>query len=133
MLHLIKILSGRIGVPEPERIVLESEVNVSYGTPVILKDGTLEVMSATSTALPTHLILKDSVGKEILACPILPEMIFEVPASASPATMKVGGEYLMGTGGTVSATPVASGKRGAYLVDKTGALTTGDNLLVCFR
>lgn len=133
MLHLIKILSGRIGVPEPERIALESEVTVTYGTPVILKDGVLEVASASSTALPTHLILKDSVGKEILACRILPEMIFEVPVSASPVSMKVGGEYQLGANGTVSATPVASGKRGALLVDKTGAKQAGDNLLVCFR
>ena len=133
MFHLIKILSGRIGVPEPERIALESEVTVKYGTPVIIKDGALEAASATSTALPTHLILKDRAGKEILACRISPEMIFEVPAAAAPTAMKVGSEYLLGANGTVSATAVSSGKRGAVLVDKSGAKEAGDNLLVCFR
>ena len=133
MFHLTKILNGRIGVPEPERIVLDASVSVSYGTPVILKEGTLEVMSASSTALPTHLILKDSDGKEILAGRVTPEMVFEVPLTSAPTAMKVGGEYLLGAGATLSSTLASSGKRGAYLLDKAGAKAAGERVLVCFR
>jgi hypothetical protein len=47
--------------------------------------------------------------------------------------MKVGGEYLLGTGATLSNTLASSGKRGAYLLDKAGAKAAGERVLVCFR
>lgn len=135
MFHLIKILNGRAGVPEPERIPLTSPVNVEYGTPVVIRGGALTKCDATATALPTHIILADAKNEsEVLASPISPEMLFEVPASASPTAMTVGSEYLLSTDGkTVSATAVSSGKRGATLVSKAGATLAGDNLLVAFR
>ena len=135
MFHLIKILNGRIGVPEPERIALTASVTVEYGTPVTIKGGTLVKTDAAATALPTHLILADAANtSEVLAAPISPEMIFEVPAGAAPTAMTVGSEYLLSADGkTVTATAVSSGKRGATLVSKVGAMAAGDNLLVAFR
>ena len=134
MFHLTKILNGRTGVPEPQRVSLGSAVTVKYGTLAIIKDGALIAFNASSTALPTHLILADSEGKEVLAAPITPDMRFEVKASASPAAMTVGTEYLLNADGTaVSATVAASGKRGALLVDKLGAKASGDKLCVAFR
>ena len=135
MFHLIKILNGRIGVPEPERIPLSSAVTVEYGTPVLIKGGTLTKIDASATALPSHLILADAKdAREVLASPITPEMVFEVPVNALPTAMTVGSEYLLSTDGkTVSATAVSSGKRGATLVSMAGAHLAGDNLLVAFR
>ncbi len=134
MFHLIKILSGRIGVPEPERIPLSSAVSVSYGTPVIIAGGTLSVMGPSATSLPTHLVLADSDGSEVLAAAISPDMVFEVPAATSPASMTVGTEYLLSSNGkSVSTTAVSSGKRGALLVSKSGAENAGDTLLVRFK
>lgn len=133
MFHMIKILGGRIGVPEPERITLESAVSVKYGTPVRIVGGTLTKTDATATALPTHVTLADSEGKEVLVAALSPEMIFEVPASADPTGMKIGTEYLLGADSlSVSATAAASGKRGAVLVNAAGASAKGDNLLVRF-
>ena len=134
MFHLIKILNGRIGVPEPERITLASEISVKYGMLAILKNGTLTPMSATATSLPTHLILADSTGCTVLAAPISPDMLFEVKLSASPDAMSVGGEYLLTADGTaVSATAVSGDKRGALLVDKKGARAADDCVCVAFR
>lgn len=134
MFHLAKILNGRIGVPEPERIPLNAAVTVTYGSLAVIKDGTLSPVSATSATLPTHLILADSEGNEVLAAVITPEMIFEAKVTADPSAMKAGAEYLLSTDGTaVTATAVTSGKRGALLVDKTGAIQAGDRILVAFR
>ena len=135
MFHLIKILNARTGTPEPMRIPLSTPATVEYGTPVLIKGGTLAKCDAAATALPTHLILADAVNEsEVLASPISPEMVFEVPASALPTAMTVGSEYLLGADGkSVSATAVSSGKRGATLLSKAGATHVGDNLLVAFR
>ena len=134
MFHLSKILNGRIGVPEPERIALSTAATVKYGTLAIIKGGALTVFDATATALPTHLILSDSEGKEVLAAPISLDMIFEAKTSASPTAMAVGSEYLLSSDGSaVSATAVSSGKRGATLVSRVGALAAGDTVLVAFR
>lgn len=134
MFHLTKILNGRIGVPEPQRILLSTAVTVKYGMLAIIKDGALTVFNASSTALPTHLILSDSEGREVLAAPVTPDMRFEVKTSASPAAMTVGTEYLLNADGTaVSATAAASGKRGACLIDTMGAKTAGDRIVVAFR
>ena len=135
MFHLIKILNARTGAPEPMRIPLASAATVQYGMPVSIKKGVLTAMNSASTSLPTHLILKDGKNtSEVLATPITPEMIFEVPASAAPTAMEVGGEYLLsGDGMSVSATAVSSGTRGATLISKSGAHLVGDNLLVAFK
>lgn len=135
MFHLIKILNGRAGVPEPERVSLTAPVTVEYGTPVVIKGGTLVKADASLAALPTHLVLCDAKNaSEVLVSPISPEMVFEVPAAAIPTAMTVGSEYLLSSDGKlVTATAVTSGKRGATLVSKAGAQIAGDNLLVAFR
>lgn len=135
MFHLIRILNGRTGTPEPTRVPLSAAVTVRYGTPVIIKNGTLTPMSTSAASLPTHLILANAENKtEVLATPISPDMLFEVPASAVPSGMKAEGEYLVADDGmSVTATAVTSGKRGATLVCAAGAFAVGDNLIVSFK
>ena len=133
MFHLIKILGGRTGVAEPQRISLSEAVSVSAGTAVRIVNGTLTKMSASSAAPATHVTLADSTGKEVLVAALSPDMLFEVPVSAAPDGMKIGNEYAIdGDGLTVSATAVASGKRGVILVSMTGASSAGDKLTVRF-
>ena len=134
MFHLIKILNGRIGVPEPERITLASAATVNYGTPVCIKGGTLTPVTASSALFPTHLVLKDSTGSEVLVTRISPEMIFEVKTAAAPSTLSVGTEYLLSADGKALSGTAASGdKRGAYLINKAGAREIGDTVCVAFR
>lgn len=134
MFHLIKILNGRQGVPEPERITLASAATVKYGSLAIIKGGTLTPFTASATALPTHLILKDSMGTEVLAARISPEMHFEVKLSAAPDSMTVGTEYLLSADGSaLSATAVSGDKRGALLINKSGACKASDTVTVAFR
>ena len=134
MFHLIKILNGRISVPEPERIALTANTTVEYGTLITVKDGVATLFNAASTSLPTHLVLADSTGKNVLAARVSPDMVFEAPVSATPTAMIVGGEYLLSSDGkSVSATLVSSGKRGAHLVNKAGASKADDKIYVAFR
>ena len=134
MFHLIKILNGRIGVPEPERISLTTAVTVKYGSPITVKSGVATPVTASTTARPTHLVLADSDGKELRAARISPEMLFEVKLSAAPSFMTVGTEYLLSADGTaISATAASGDKRGAVLIDKMGAKAIGDTVCVAFR
>ena len=135
MFHLTKILNGRANVPECERVSLFTEVTVPYGTPVSIRGGTLTVTDGSATALPTHIVLADALGEDtVLAAPITGDMIFEVPVTASPASMAVGTEYLLSANGTaLTATAASSGKRGATLVEKMGAVAAGDLVRVAFR
>lgn len=135
MFHLIKILNGRIGVPEPMRVPLTTPATVRYGMPVVIKSGVLSPMNSTATSLPTHLILADGEAvSEVLAAPITSEMLFEVPLAAAPTGMKAEGEYLVSDDGvSLSASAAASGKRGATLVGAVGESTVGDNVIVCFK
>ena len=135
MFHLIKILNGRIGVPEPARITLTAPATVRYGMPVVIKNGALTPMNGSAATLPTHLILADSEGSsEVLATPITSEMLFEVPLSAAPTGMKAETEYLVSDDGmTLTATAVTSGKRGATLVNAAGAYASGDTVIVSFK
>lgn len=135
MFHLIKILNSRIGVPEPTKVALTTPATVRYGMPVLIKNGVLSPMNGSSAALPTHLILADATSaSEVLATPITPEMLFEVPLSAAPSGMKTEGEYLIAEDGmSLTATAVSSGKRGATLVNAAGAYAAGDNVIVSFK
>ena len=135
MFHLIKILNGRTGVPEPARVSLTAPATVCYGMPVVIKSGVLSPMNSAATALPTHLILANGEAvSEVLATPITPEMLFEVPLSAAPTGMKAESEYLIADDGlSLTATAVTSGKRGATLVNGCGASTLGDNVVVSFK
>ena len=99
MLHLIKILNGRVGVPEPERLSLTAAVSVKYGNLITVKDGAATLFTASATALPTHLVLADSESKTPLCAPISPDMRFEVKLAAAPDAMTVGSEYLLTSDG----------------------------------
>ena len=134
MYKLIKILNARTNVPETVRMTLEEDTAVMRGTAVCIKDGILSAFTEKSTMLPTHVVLADANGKEILCYAVTPDMVFEIPVSVSPADMKVGTEYLLTENGSHLSATVASGSlRGAHLMNKNGASQKGDTLLVSFR
>lgn len=134
MFKLIKMTGSRINVPEPEKLTLSTALTAKAGVPLSVTGGAATVLSDTTTALPTHILLKKATAeKEVLAFRVTPGMIFEVPASATPSAMTTGSEYVLSSDGEkVSATAVSSSKRGAVLVNKNGASATGDTLLVSF-
>lgn len=134
MFKLIKMPGSRINVPEPEKLTLSTPLSANAGAPIAVTGGVATLLSDTTTALPTHILLrKANDEKEVLAFRVTPGMIFEVPASAAPTGMTTGTEYLLSPdGGQVSATAASSSKRGAVLINKSGALAAGDSLLVSF-
>ena len=132
MFQLIKIQNGRIGVPEPQRITLESAVEVTYGTPVIISGGVLTKLTDTATSLPTHLTLASTDGKDVLVAAITPEMVFETTVNGDASSLTVGTEYLAdATGLGIGTTVAASGKRGATVISV--ASIENAVVTVCFK
>lgn len=134
MYQIIKIIGARTNVPEPITVPLKKSATVGRGIPVRIKNGELTVFSNTDTALPTHLTLAPVNGMSALCCELTPAMILETTVSASPASMAIGGEYLVsGDGSSVSATAISGSLRGATVIYTGEAKATGDKILVAFR
>lgn len=121
-----KILGGRINVPEPEMHVAGTAITA--GMALNLTGGTL----AKATAAPTHIALADAASGEQVACyAVLPgTMIFEVPVSAAPTSLKEGDKVTL-DGGALNVTATTTNGV-ATIVDLNGATAAGDTVMVKF-
>lgn len=133
MFHLVRILNGRINVPEPQRIALKTTTDAQCGDLVLITNGNATIITNLSPVLPTHYVFAKKSDTELLAAAVTPEMVFETTVSDSPASMTVGNEYLLSEDGKgIGIATAASGKRGATLHDKLDAQKQGDSVLVRF-
>ena len=133
MFRLMKILNGRINVGEPVRLPSTAGKTYHYGQALVIASGKLTPCDAT--VMPTHICGEDYVApsadnKDIVATPISPDMIFEVPFSAAPTSVNVGDKVTLADGMKVTAT-TASGV--ATIYDKNGATKADDKCLVQFK
>ena len=121
-----KILGSRINVPEPEMHV--SGTAITAGMALNLTGGTL----AKTTAAPTHIALADAASGEQVACyAVLPgTMIFEVPVSAAPTSLKEGDKVTIDSGALNVTATTTNGV--ATIVDLNGATAAGDTVMVKF-
>lgn len=127
MFECKKILNGRGNVPEPEvHTVGGSEITA--GMALTLNTSGLLVKA---TGAPTHIALADAAANTKVACyAVLPGMIFDVPVSAAPTSLKEGVKVTVaGTGLEVTAT-TADGV--ATIVNLNGAKKAGDIIQVKF-
>ena len=134
MFNLKRIINGRVNVSEP--IVMASGVSTkttfNEGTAVAFTAGVLGVASGDKTA--EYIVAKTTEcaapSDRVPLILVTPDMLFEAPLSAAPTSMKVAGQYTLGTDGTdVTDTAVTNGK-GAYVVDLCDATASGDTILV---
>ena len=127
MFTVRKIVGGRINVPEPEKHV--AGVAITAGMALTL-NGTLA--KAGTTAVPTHIALADAASGEEVACAaVLPGMmIFEVPVSGTPTSLKAGQKVQISATGLEVGTSTTDGV--AMIVDLNGATNPGDTILVKF-
>lgn len=134
MFRLVKIINGRANVGEPVRLPSTASTTYSFGEALVLSGGKLTKCGAT--AVPTHICGEDYAApatdnKDIVAVPVSADMIFEVPFSASPASVNVGDKVTLGTDGLTVTATTTSGV--ATIFDKAGSSATGDKCLVQFK
>lgn len=126
MFECKKILNGRGNVPEPEVHTVGSSA-ITAGMALNLSGGVL----VKATGAPTHIALADAAANTKVACyAVLPGMIFDVPVSAAPTSLKEGVKVTVaGTGIEVTATTTDGV---ATIVNLNGATKVGDIIQVKF-
>lgn len=134
MFTLKRIVNGRVNVSEP--ILMDSGVTsattFTAGTAVAFVSGKLTVVGGDKTA---EYVVYDTTTcsaatDKVPLLLVTTDMLFEAPLSAAPTGMVIGGKYQLDSEGKkVTATAVTT-NFGAYLVDKCGATSDGDMILV---
>lgn len=156
--NLVKILGGRINVPEVRKVpvTFTSNTTLAKGDVVcaILSEGaassyTQSVSYAKLTNTTEGIItamycvaaaatLTANTEGTIEVFDISPEMVFEIPVGASVASLKVGCEYILNSSGKLSTTLAGLGAnqshryRGVILFDRNGADAEDKFALVTF-
>ena len=90
MFNCIKIINGRINVPETESLPTTAGETYAEGEALVLSGGKL----TKATGKPTHISLADytapASGQKDLPCyRIAPNMVFEVPVSFSETAVAI--------------------------------------------
>ncbi len=134
MLTLIKIIGRGPNVPEPEHLTLKEKTRVEEGLAYAYENGALIPASDTLSALPAYVALaSEEETLSPLVYRITEDMVFSVPTAEDPNALSFGEEYLFSADGKALSSVKATGAlHGAVLMDKRGALATGDAVLVRF-
>lgn len=128
MFKLIKILGGRINVPEPECFPSGGPGTVA-DQPAVVSGGYLSPCG--ETIKPTHITIGEENNNKKYGYAITPEMIFEVPINGSPVGLCEGDKVTIeSSNGTVTATKTGGV---ATIVSMNGATKAGDKILVKFE
>lgn len=127
MFKCIKIVGGRINVPETEKHV--AGVDITPGMALTLSQGKLT--KVTGTTAPTHISDGYAAANEEVACfTVAHDQIFEVPCSASPTSLKEGNKVTIHTDSLKVTATTTDGV--ATIVSMNGAAAAGDKLYVKF-
>lgn len=137
MFNLIKIVNGRINVPEPEYLPTTASEVYSEGEALVISSGKLTKASATTR--PTHIAMKDYAAPaadsiELPVARIDNNMIFEAPVtySAEAKAIALGTKLTLATDGCGVTDVITGGV--ATVVDTMNAnKTAGDKVLVIFE
>lgn len=137
MFNLIKIVNGRINVPEPEYLPTTASETYTEGEALVLSSGKLT--KASGTTKPTHIALKSYVApatgnKELPVARIDKNMVFKAPVTYSETAVAVvlGSKLTLATNGLGVTDVTTSGV--ATVVDTLNASTAaGDEVLVIFE
>lgn len=160
--NLVKILGGRINVPEVRKVPITID---TAGDPTVLVPGDIivaklnegnqaasyaqsvsyEKLTNTTEGIITAIFcvavgvsLPDNTETLVEVFDVTPEMVFEIAVGASVASLKVGAEYILTSGGKLSTTLAGLGAnqshhyRGVILFDRNGADAEDKFALVTF-
>lgn len=137
MFNLIKIVNGRINVPEPEYLPTTASEVYSEGEALVISSGKLT--KASGTTKPTHISLKDYAAPaadsaELPVARIDGNMIFEAPVtySAEAKAIALGAKLTLATDGC-GVTDVITGGVATVTDTMNANKTAGDKVLVIFE
>ena len=132
MFKLIKIENGRQNVPEPEYLDVAASEAVAIGEALVLSAGKLTKCGPTAT--PTHISMGEvsasATKRNIAACRVEPNQVYEVECSAVPAAL-VPGDKVTLTGDALGVTATKDSGV-AKVVALNGAAAAGDKITVRF-
>lgn len=134
MFNVVKIISSGSNVPDCQRMLTNASENYKVGSALILSAGRL--VNATATSKPQYIAAESAEAgtRQTLVCyPVTPNMIFEVPVSGVPASVKAGTKITLSVNGGFADKVGTSTTDGvATVVDTRGAMKNGDKILVKF-
>lgn len=132
MFKLIKIENGRQNVPEPEYLDVAASEAVAIGEALVLTAGKLTKCGPTAT--PTHISMGEvsasAAKRNIAACRVEPNQIYEVACSAVPTALVPGDKVTLTTDALGVTATKDSGV--AKVIALNGAAVAGDKITVRF-
>ena len=132
MFKLIKIENGRQNVPEPEYLDVAASEAVALGEALVLTAGKLTKCGPTAT--PTHISMGEvsasATKRNIAACRVESNQVYEVECSAVPTALLPGDKVTL----TADALGVTATKDSgvAKVVALNGASVAGDKITIRF-
>lgn len=132
MFRLIKILNGRTNQSEPVKLKTTAGTAYGFGAALSLASGAL--VNCTATTKPLYICGEDAAAnekEEITVYPVDANQIFEVPVSASPASLTVGAKVTLNVINSMATGVSATTTNGvAEIFDLNSAVNAGDKILV---
>ena len=127
MFYLTKIENARMSVPEPEYLDVGSTA-IEAGQTLALSAGKL----VKETAAPVYIAAANAAANAagVPVYRITKDMVFEVPVSAAPTSIKVGDKVTVNTDGVQVTATTSNGI--ATIVSLNGAKAAGDTIIVRF-
>lgn len=129
MFRIVKILNGRVNVPEPVKMPASTSANYAFGDALKLSSGVLAQCAATDK--PEYIAMESASGvSALLVAPVSSDMVFEVPVTAAPTSLKVGNKVTVGVVSSHADAVTATTTDGVVTVfDLNNAKAAGDFIL----
>lgn len=133
MFRLVKIENGRTNEAEPVKLGATPQETYTLGEALVLSGGL--ATKCAPTTKPAFIAGEDFTAPaagsaSLVAYPISSDMVFEVPVTAAPTSLKAGNAVTLSSDGLGVTATTTSGV--AFIRDLTGATTAGDKILVKF-
>ena len=130
MFKLLKIENARMNVPEPEYLEVTESEAVEMGEALVLASGKLTKCGATVAPSFIAMGVKSSADpdRKMPVCRVEKNQVYEVPVTASPATLKVGDKITLHTDGLSVTATTTNGV--ITVVSLSGASAAGDKITV---
>ena len=133
MFRLVKIETGRTNEAEPVFLGAAPQETYTLGEALVLSGGL--ATKCTSTTKPAFIAGEDFTAPatgsaSLVAYPISSDMVFEVPVTAAPTSLKAGNAVTLSSDGLGVTATTTSGV--AVIRDLVGAAAAGDKILVKF-
>lgn len=127
MFYLTKIENARMNVPEPEYLDVGSTA-IEEGMTLALSAGKLVKEVAAPSFISAGNYTAGAMGVPVYR--ITKDMVFSVPVSAAPTSLKVGDKVTVNSDGVQVTATTTNGV--ATIVSLNGAKAAGDTIIVRF-